>query len=140
MPRVYRSMKREGDHPKLGASSTTLGVRNGVDITPDASGNVAPRTGGISVRPDLGAIPLRFLPKRLHDSGRAPGAFGSNSLNVWRVGEGTFAAGEVAKDLGLRVDPDDAHHGFLEPADEMSFGHYSSAVEETRSSWTLDER
>ena len=140
MPRAYRAMKGDGGRPMLGASASTLGVRPGVDIHPDEPGQVQPETGGMSVSPSLSTIPLRFLPRRLHDSGVQPGAIGSNSLHVWAMGTGKFEKGSVAEHLILRPDPGDPQrHGFVEPATTMMLQQYVDAVISTREHWIVDE-
>jgi len=114
-------------------------VREGTDISADTDGNVHPNSGGTSVRPSLDSIPLRFLPARLNDSGRAPGAFGSNALRIWKLGEGAFAADRMADRLTLRPDPDDSQHGFLEPDAIMKMEAYKAAIAATRDGWQNDE-
>jgi hypothetical protein len=139
-------MKRDGDRPMLGASSSTLGVRTpggaGIpDIMPDPDGNVAPGTGGMSVSPsvmDLVArLPPTFIPKRLR--ALVPDARGSNNVCVWRMGEGPFAPAPVTDRLSLRPDPADPGHGFLEPATTLALQQYVHAIVATRDSWVVDE-
>jgi hypothetical protein len=140
MPRIYRAMKADGNRPMLGASASTLGIRPQVDIHPDNAGRVHPQTGGLSVSPSLSTIPLRFLPRRLHESGVQPGSFGSNSVSVWDMGEGAFETGAVSEQLNLRPDPaNPTRHGFVEPATTMLLDEYADAVSATRDLWTVDE-
>jgi hypothetical protein len=140
MPRIYRAMKADGNRPKLGASASTLGIRAQVDIYPDNSGHVHPETGGLSVSPSLSTIPLRFLPRRLNDSGVQPGSIGSNSVSVWAMGEGAFQRDAVSELLNLRPDPaNPTRHGFVEPAATMTLDQYADAVAATREQWTVDE-
>ena len=58
-------MLPEGDHPKLGASARTLGVRVPRDIEPDQNGDVQPGSRGMSVAPSLRDLPVEWVPKRL---------------------------------------------------------------------------
>jgi hypothetical protein len=137
MPRVYRVMKRGDGKPALGASATTLGVRPSTDITPDASGYVHPNSGGMSVSPSLRALPVFLLPRRLQ--ALVPGAAGSNSHSVWRMGEGPFVAGAIAERLQLRPDPQNSSHGFVEPGGGMSLTEYQLALHATQDDWLIDE-
>ena len=137
MPRVYRVMKRSDGKPALGATATTLGVRSSIDIAPDASGDVHPNNGGMSVSPSLRALPMFRVPRRLQ--ALVPGAAGSNSHAVWRMGEGPFVAGVIAERLQFRPDPQNSSHGFIEPSDRMSLTEYELALHATQDDWLIDE-
>jgi hypothetical protein len=136
MPRIYRSMEGDNQKPRLGASATTLGVRPEVDIPVDA-GTVHPGTGGMSVSPSLQELPPHRIPERLRSF--VPNARGKNTLIVWRMGDGAFAAGPVAERLQLRPDPAGTSHGFVEPEVRMSLSEYQEALHATRDLWEVDE-
>ena len=40
-----------------------------------------------------------MLPRRLHETGKIPGARGPNSLHVFRIGEGVFESAALNEDL-----------------------------------------
>src|SRR3954451_10880370 len=118
MPRVFRLMKEVIGSPLCGAVAMALGVRlpqpgHEPDVPVDASGNVHPGTGGMSVYASLPSMPARMVPKRLLPI--IPFAAGSNNLRVWAMGEGPFEDGPIAPRLRFRVDPEDPMHGFIEP-------------------------
>src|SRR5271170_8094039 len=82
-PRIYRTMVFETDEtgrrlPQVGTGKNMLGARLPpdvpADVHPDAEGNVARGGEGLSVAPNLKALPLRLVPERLRD--RRPGARG----------------------------------------------------------------
>lgn len=137
MPRFYRVMKGDDGKPGLGATATTLGIRPGKDITPDAAGDGHPNSGGMSVSPSLRDLPAFRVPRRLQNL--VPGAAGSNSHFVWRMGEGSFVASAVTEQLRLRPDPENDSHGFIEPSDTMSIAAYQDAWHATQDDWSIDE-
>jgi len=137
VPKIYRAMKRDGARPLVGSGSSELGARVPTDIKPDAQGMVHPAAGGISVSPSLQTLPAHLVPARL--GGRRPDARGKDSLAVWSMGSGSFAAGRVAPDLGLRVDRQKATHGFVEPIRPMKLSDYQKALERTKDDWSIDE-
>ena len=141
--------------PTRGDRSLCLGVRvpggpGKPDIIPDASGAVAPRTGGLSVSSGFAALVVRLpspmIPRRLRHLADEPGfsprvrrslqnAEGSDSLRVWELGEGAFVVAAVSPDLALRVDSSDVSHGFVEPARSMRLEEYQEALADTRPDW-----
>src|SRR6266480_3147033 len=121
MPRVFRSMKEEGGKPKVGNAAMMLGVRRS-DVSVDESGNVHPKTGGMSVNASLRSMPARLVPKRLKDI--VPGAAGNNNLRVWAMGGGSFESGGFADHLNLRLDEEDPLHGLIEPDAIMGLQDY----------------
>lgn len=135
VPKLYRAMLPDGAYPKVGPSASTLGVRGGVDIAPDGSGNVHPGPHGMSVAPSLRDLPMHRVPKRLRHL--REGAAGSDSTKVWRHGEGVFAVGAVAPHLVLQ--PDRPDHGVVAPDAVMPLAQYEAALAETRSGWVVDE-
>jgi hypothetical protein len=79
------------------------------DIIPNTSGSVSPNTGGMSVAPNLKALPDFLIPKRLRHL--VPSARGSNALLVWSLGNGPFQNGQVSPNLTLRIDQ--SHRAWL---------------------------
>lgn len=115
-----------------------LGVKAGSeeydDIAPDESGNVHPRTGGMSVAPSWRELPQHRIPKRLRSL--CPKARGSNDLVVWSMGEGPFQSEAITTQLNLRVDK--PGHGMLEPASTMPLDEYERALADTSDQWEID--
>jgi hypothetical protein len=134
MPLIYRSMTRDGDHPKVGATAKTLGVRVPGDL-PSDDGQVSPGTGGMSVAPSWRDLPPHRIPRRLLHL--APDAAGSDADACWRMGVGPFEAGAVAEGLSLR--PDRPDHGLVEPSERMTLERYQAALAATRDLWQIDE-
>jgi hypothetical protein len=137
VPKIYRTMKRDGARPLVGIGSNELGARVPTDIAPDTQGMVRPATGGISVSPSLHTLPAHLVPARLGD--RRPDARGKDSLAVWSMGSGSFAAGQVAPDLGLRIDRHKATHGFVEPIQPTKLADYQESLARTKNDWSIDE-
>jgi len=136
MAKIYRAMKKgDDDQPRLGRSSTSLGVRVPTDISPNRHGNVVPGTGGMSVAPSFPALPALLIPKRLQHL--APKARGSSSNFVWTMGEGPFQESPIADRLQLR--PDSSIHGTVEPDQPMPLQTFEDALSATRASWMIDE-
>lgn len=61
MPLMWRGMRIAGEEPEVGRGALLLGVRVGLgdsnDIDQDSEGCVHPGQGGMSVSPDLEALP-----------------------------------------------------------------------------------
>jgi hypothetical protein len=53
------------------------------------------------------------------------------------MGEGPFEAGVIATGLLLRPDPENVHHGFVEPEQTMALDEYRGALEATRDAWSV---
>ena len=122
----------------IGSDAKKLGVRLGEDIQPDSTGNVHPRTGGMSVAPGLRQLPEHRIPKRF----KAQGVFnatGTDKLSVWTTGTGPFIDGPFAPGLFLRIDPDDPNHGTIEPDCEMPLQEYEQALSTTVDQWVINE-
>lgn len=128
-------MRRDGDTPLLGDSSSALGVRCPGDVTPDDAGLAGPGQG-LSVAPGWRSLPFTMIPARLRH--KLPKARGPNSSHCWRHGTGDFRDGQVAPDLNLRVTS--PVHGLVEPASPMPLSDYRRAIADTRSDWTIDEQ
>lgn len=130
-------MKRDGEFPAVGESATTLGVRLPGDLEADESGNVSPGAGGMSVSPSIGALPRRFVPRRLQHLAR--GATGNDRHHVWSLGSGPFVEADMTPLLMLRPDPENSDHGFIEPLRVMHQDAYIDAIHATREDWHVDE-
>lgn len=133
----------EDGQPQVGSQRSQLGVRvDGPqpDISLNELGNVEPHTGGMSVSPTLECLPFFLQPRRLRDRfpKRFPGARGKDpAAHCWRMGEGPFLDSAVNADLRLR--PDSADHGLVEPARTVPLAAYQDALAATRDQWIIDE-
>lgn len=147
MPRAYRPMKAENEPPRpvIGDSATKLGVRE-CDLTPDSEGNARPGQGGMSVVSSVAGLRRRvarmmfspaMVPQRLNDSGLVPGAIGSNSLRLFRIGGGNFELAPLTDRLMLVPDRDD--HGTVQPAGAMPYQEFKQAIYDTRDEWVSGE-
>ena len=134
MPRIYRSMARDGDFPKIGPTAQTLGARVPGDI-PEQGGIVQPGTGGISVSPSWRNLPTWRIPKRLIHL--VAGASGKDTLHCWCMGEGPFVSGAIS--VGLQLRKDGPSHALVEPSGAMTVDEYQARLAETQESWQIDE-
>ena len=146
MPRIFRSMRRDGDRPLVAAAADGLGARvppalGLVDIYPTSAGQVSPVTGpqgeGMSVAPDWRVLPPHRIPDRLRSLRKD--ARGSKSLFCWFMGRGPFVADHVAEGLRLHPDADNITHGVVEPARTMHVDEYQQALAATRPAWDIIE-
>jgi hypothetical protein len=135
MPQIFRAMSRVGDKPLVAPTARGLGVRRGVDIAVDDSGNVSPGSGGMSVAPDWKLLPPWRIPRRL--SHIVPQASGRNDDACWRFGENGFITEPIGEHL--RFVPDRPTHGVVEPALEMQLSRYEEALADTQHDWQIDE-
>jgi hypothetical protein len=55
------------------------------------------------------------------------------------MGEGPFVEDQITSTLRLRPDPENANHGFIEPANPMAADEYVRAIQATRGLWVVDE-
>lgn len=122
-----------------GDAANMLGVRPGIDLRPDESGQVVPGTGGLSVAPGLRDLPPHLVPLRLRVPLGITSARGKDSLVVWRSGEGPFAAAPIWPSLVLRLDPRSARHGLVEPQTPMRLPDFQQRLAGTRDEWMRDE-
>jgi hypothetical protein len=90
----------------------------------------------MSVGPSLRDLPVTLVPKRLKHV--VLGANGSNSHRCWRVGDGLYEPGPVARGLQLRIDVDGIH-GFVEPSAQTNIDEYQQALAATRDQWVIGE-
>ena len=135
MPLIYRTMKKEGEQPKIGRSATCLGVRIPGDIAADEAGRVSPLMGGMSVAPAWRSLRSHRIPARLKHL--APDATGPNNVYCWKMGDGDFMDGSLAS--GLHFRRDSAIHGLVEPAGNVLLETYEAALAATRHLWVVDE-
>ena len=122
--KVYRAMRKDHDgKPRCGSTGNLLGVRPGIDITPDQNGLVVAGIGGLSVTPDDPArLPLHVRPPRLGGKGNLP---------VFEISREHL--GDV---VAYRADPErPSKHGFVEPTRPMPLDRYQTALAATRQSW-----
>lgn len=138
-PKVFRAMQESGGAPVVGRSRRSLGVVVAPapegDIEADASGNVHPKTGGMSVAPTYADLPIWRVPKRL--ASKIRGAKGSNADKIWSFGIGAFRDGRFDPGLVLRVDR--PGHGNVEPDASCSLEQYERNLAATQSAWKVDE-
>jgi hypothetical protein len=141
MPRIYRSMQKEGEWPKIARSASTLGVRIATnssikpDIPVDDLGCVSPTTGGMSVAPSWRLLPAHRIPARLRRL--CPEATGSNQVYCWTMGQGEFTDGPLAS--GLHVRRTSESHGLVEPSHVVPLSTYEADLAATREEWIVDE-
>jgi hypothetical protein len=139
-------MKSEGMplRPVVGDSATHLGVRQR-DLADD-NGIAQPGKGGMSVvssiaglrrRVAKGMFPPRMVPQRLSDMRLVPGAIGPPNLHLFKIGEGAFEIGLLTD--RLRLVPDHADHGTVQPAVPMLYAEYKQALSDTREQWHSGE-
>jgi hypothetical protein len=105
----------------LGASARTIGVRPDIDV-PLHHGHVREGEGGLSVSPDS--------PGNLPEHRRPPEHGGTGKDSVFALD-----IDDLPETLIYRDDPEDAGHGFIEPASEMTFDDFEAALRATRRSW-----
>lgn len=79
----------------------------------------------------------KMVPQRLNDSGLVPGAIGSNTLHLFRIGEGDFKGVLTNK---LIIVPDHDDHGTVQPIEVMGYDEYKEAIYNTRDQWVSGER
>ena len=134
-------MKRDSadELPVVGSSSSDLGIRLGIDITVDSTGNVVLDASGMSVAPGWRSLNITRIPKRLRRI--VPGARGPNSTSCYTMGVGPFQNGLVAN--GLELIPDlglvPIVHGVIAPVQIVPLTQYQTDLENTRTAWQIDE-
>jgi hypothetical protein len=100
-----------------------LGVRPGIDVRPDAHGQVHPG-GGMSVTPeDPKRLPLHLRPEALGGLGRLP---------VFHIDVGIL--GGCLKYVPSARKP--THHGQIEPAAPVPLATFQNELCATSGSWT----
>jgi hypothetical protein len=128
--KVLRGMRPADDgSPRLGPTPKTLGARpagpdgEDGDIPVGEDGMVRPGTGGMSVSPypPSNIVPFRRPPEH------------GGTAKKFRLYE--IETDELPEELVARDDPHREGHVFIEPAREMSFEDYQSALESTEDLW-----
>lgn len=121
--------------PRCGAGFNLLGL-SPRDVQPDASGFVAPISGGMSVSgPGRFDMPPFLIPQRLRT--HVPAAMGNSELKIWRMSDAPFADHKVSKDLALRLTS--KKHGQIEPTQPKLKTDVLSDLCTTKPTWILDE-
>ena len=109
-----------------------LGVRLSphprADVHPDPNGNVGPVGEGLSVAPNLTALPPSLVPERLRD--KRPGARGTNALCVFRAGNGNFVRASLGGALELL--PTSSKHGVVQPIRPTPIKDYENELAATQ--------
>jgi hypothetical protein len=142
-PKMYRSMLPQVSAasiaPAVGTADNMLGVRlpphPRADVHPDPSGNVGPVGEGLSVAPNLTALPPSLVPERLRD--KRPGARGTNALRVFRAGNGSFVRAPLGSTLELL--PTTSKHGVVQPIRPTPIQGYEKELAATQGHWVVDE-
>ena len=134
-------MRRAADGlPVVGSTSwSELGVRPGIDITMNATGNVDVDGSGMSVVPGWRDLRIYRIPKRLRHL--KPGAKADDSVSCFTLGVGPFQNGLVACGLELIPDrgPAPVTHGVIAPVQAVPLSKYQTDLENTRAAWQIDE-
>lgn len=123
---IYRAMTEEAGRPRLGVSATTLGVRVGIAIVPDAAGGVhrpaftPGEPNGVSAAPTIGALPPFALPVE----------WGGQHARtaVWRIRAEDLGASHVTQEDGH---PGRQPHVSIAPDGPMSAADYERAIQAT---------
>lgn len=114
--------------PQVGETGRYLAVRRSGrfrDIEVEEDGAVRPESGGMSVSPP----PPENLPEQLRPT--RFGGYGKDPL--WEL-----ETDVLPPELRYLPDPKNpTGHGFIEPAEEMSFENYERAIHATRDLWQL---
>ena len=123
---IFRAMVEDNGMPKLGTSATTLGIRKGRDIVPDAAGMVhrpqfiPGQPNGLSCADSIQGIPQIVC----------PAAWGGrhHSTLMWKISVG---------DLGseLTAGKDGSTHVSVGPSMSMPFDEFVRAIQSTRPKW-----
>jgi len=96
-------LKDETGGPVVGVLDNMLGARVGVDVRPDAAGNVQPAQGGISVTPeDPSRLPPHLRPIRLG---------GQCGLPLFKIDDGS-----LGRALAYLPSPEEANETWLDRA------------------------
>lgn len=136
---MYRTMLPQPEvtphTPAVGTDDNMLGARvpphQRADVRLDPDGSVGPGSGGISVAPRITALPQGLVPERLR--ALRPGARGSNTLRVFRLGEARF--GDTPVGDSLRLLPTTPKHGVLEARQSMPLNTYQQELAATQKLW-----
>lgn len=131
-------MKMEDGLPIVGSTRTSLGVRVGVDISPDFEDNVHPRAGSMSVMSSVYPPIPSLIPKRLRETDpRYAGGTAPEDSFIFSYGNGDFVDGSLSENLAVRIDK--SWHALVEPSSSMALKDYTDALEATRDEWAVAE-
>lgn len=120
MRKLYRGMQADGDRPLIEDSARALGVRVGLDVEPDAAGNVHPGRG-LSIAPDdLYSLPGHRRPQEHGGTGRDP---------VWVINEPSLSE-------ALEVSVDRPEHGVIGPSAPTALNQYQETLADTQTDWS----
>lgn len=125
---LYRAMAEERGRPKLGSSSTTLGVRKGTDIEVDEAGDVSPpdfargARNGMSCAPSVADLPDFAMPEAWGGTNRR--------THIWRI-----RSADLGPDLVAGLDK--PGHISIGPSREMSFAEFERAIHRTAPFWSI---
>lgn len=122
---LFRAMRPDDDgHPECVATARGLGARVPGDIQVDASDQVTPGTGGMSVSPDaISNLPPHRRPPIHGGTGKDP---------VFRISRASLPTV-----LSFRPDPNHSMaHGFVEPGSPTLVDDYQRDLCGTRGSWS----
>ena len=124
-------MVEEDGMPKLGSTSTLLGIRIGVDIETDAAGNVhrpafVPRNkNGLSCSAAIEFLPQFALPIEWGGLNK--------KTTVWKIEVTDLPAELIAGDDCM---PGIDRHISIGPSVTMAYNDFVRAIESTRPTWT----
>jgi hypothetical protein len=129
---IYRAMEEENGLPRLGTSTTTLGVRRGKDIVPDGVNMVhrpaflPNQPNGISCAPNIASLPRFALPVIW-------GGLNKRTV-VWCLDKADLGAELVAQE---DTAPGNRGHVSIGPGQSMSFDEYALAIRSTAAKWKI---
>lgn len=115
-------MTEDGGKPALGESARKLGVRKGVDISIDESGNALHNEKGMSTSPDD--------PKNLPPHRRPPEFGGTGKDPVWEADSGSLTNDKIEW-----CEDNPGKHGIVRPKKDMPYDEFKSSLEGTQDSW-----
>ncbi len=146
MPKIFRTMQKDGSKPLCGSGSFQLGVtvhpHENPDVTPDSGGFVDPQTGGMSVFASMKKLPGRLLPSRLRylfpeDFQKASG---DDTLTVWCMIRKYFHSPQSVSRLSHDWDdPNKPRHGLIKPVERMLIADLQNELCSTRDQWEVHE-
>lgn len=146
MPKIFRTMQKDGAKPLCGDDSFQLGVRvpphENSDVTPDDGDFVDPQNGGMSVFARIKKMPARLLPARLRDlyPEDFQKASGDNELTVWCMNSEHFGDEDGGTQLVFGWDvPSKPRHGSIEPAHRMQIDDLQRELCATIKQWEINE-
>lgn len=127
---IYRAMIEENGMPRLAASATALGIREGKDIVADQADRVhrpafQPKgKNGLSCSRTIESLPGFALPVIW-------GASNGKTV-VWRIDEADLGTELIAQDDAI---PGKNRHISIGPATTMAYDDFVRAIEAARAKW-----